>query len=103
MTTNDRIVLSQVAPWNPALRNPYRTRWTTAGGRFFKVEADGLYTLWSVSEVDEAGELIPVRDGFRVVAVAGLHTYALNLADARAKIAEYVRNGPEALPEADAR
>jgi hypothetical protein len=72
------IVLSQIASWNPKLTNPYRTRWATAGGRYFEVRADFLYTPWFVSEVTAEGEWMP----------EGFSSIAFTLAEARAQIAE---------------
>lgn len=50
------ITLSQTAPWNPELTNPYRTRWAAAGGRYFKVSAETMTGTWDVDEVSAAGE-----------------------------------------------
>jgi hypothetical protein len=52
------IRLSQTAPWNPRLRNSYRDRYTEVGGRYFKVSADSLESLWTVEEVDFDGETL---------------------------------------------
>ncbi len=46
------ITLSQVAPWNARLRNPYRTRFAEVDGRYFKVAADYLNAPWFVWEID---------------------------------------------------
>lgn len=74
-------VLSQTAPWNPALVNGYRTRYTEVGGRFFKVSAEFLYTPWYVEEITRDGEWMP--DGFSVI--------VFTLAEAREKIAGAVQ------------
>lgn len=50
-----RVVLSQTAPWNKRLGNPYRTRWAQVGDRMFKVDARTLNDLWTVTEVDHDG------------------------------------------------
>lgn len=71
-----KIVFSQTAPWNPRLTNPYRTRYATAAGRYFKVEADGLYTPWFISEITADGEWI----------VTGASGLAFNLNEARKAI-----------------
>jgi hypothetical protein len=44
------IRLSQTAPWNPRLTNPYRTRYAELAGRYFRVEADNLAAPWFVWE-----------------------------------------------------
>lgn len=85
------IVLSQRAPWNSRLGNPYRTRWTQVGDRRFKVSSDCLDGLWMVDEVDQDGEALGHLDraGSEWKWIAeGLSTYAFTLREARAKIAE---------------
>lgn len=52
------IHLSQVAPWNNELRNPYRTRYAEHAGRYFRVEADRLDGWWFVNEITADGEEI---------------------------------------------
>jgi hypothetical protein len=68
MTTKQeaRVVLSQTASWNPALTNPYRTRWATVGKRYFKIESHRMRDLWLVNEVTADGEWVP--GGFGAVA-----------------------------------
>ncbi len=56
------IRLSQIAPWNRRLRNPYRTRYTQHDGRYFKVEADRLDAPWFVWEITADGE--PINDSW---------------------------------------
>lgn len=74
------IRLSQVAPWNSAIKNPYRTRYTQAGGRYFQVRAEDLNSVWWVEEVHHDGRLMGyVGDGI-----------ALNLDQARTMIAAAV-------------
>lgn len=50
--------LSQTAPWNGALRNPYRTRYTEYRGRYFRVAAEDLNGLWFVDEISHDGRTI---------------------------------------------
>lgn len=76
-----RIVLTQTASWNPKLTNPYRTRYTTAGGRYFEAVADGLYTPWFIHEILEDGTWAGA-DAFNGV--------AFRLADVRTMIAAAV-------------
>lgn len=56
------IRLSQVAPWNDRLTNPYRTRYAQHGGRYFRIEANNLRDLWSVYEISEKGEELALVD-----------------------------------------
>jgi hypothetical protein len=49
------IRLSQKAPWNPRLGNPYRNRWAEHDGLKFKVSADFIGTIWWVEIVDHDG------------------------------------------------
>lgn len=80
------VTLSQRAPWNARLGNPYRTRWAQVGDRRFRVAADSLDAIWFVDEVDEDGEPIgAVVDGKWVP--GGLSTFAFRLSEARDKIA----------------
>ncbi len=51
------IRLSQTAPWNPELTNPYRTRYAEHGGRYFKATSYSLSEYWFVWEVDHDGEI----------------------------------------------
>lgn len=67
------VVLSQRAPWNSALRNPYRTRYTLVGGRRFIAESERLDDLWTVWEVDEDGRVVKPDTDF----VAHAFTLAL--------------------------
>ncbi|WNN96008.1 hypothetical protein SEA_HIRKO_58 [Arthrobacter phage Hirko] len=73
------VKLTQVASWNPSLTNPYRTRYATAGGRYFEIRADGLYTPWFVDEITADGEYIGPADP------AG-SSIVFRLSDARALI-----------------
>lgn len=52
------VKLTQTASWNPRLTNPYRTRYATAGGRYFKVWAETLASLYLVEEITADGEFI---------------------------------------------
>lgn len=61
------VKLSQIASWNPALTNPYRTRWATAGGRYFEVEAKELRGVWYIHEVDTDGQWLG-PDAFGAIA-----------------------------------
>jgi hypothetical protein len=88
------IVLRKVAPWNSALRNTYRERYTEVGGRYFKVSADGLDTLWDVTEIDADGGLLFHKEGTDLV-LDSWSDFAFTLAEAREKIAAEV-----AAPEA---
>jgi hypothetical protein len=85
------VVLSQIAPWNPRLGNPYRTRWAQVGDRRFKVSSDSLDGLWMVDEVDEDGEPLGYLDrtgsDWKWVS-GGLSTFAFTLREARSKIEE---------------
>jgi hypothetical protein len=68
------IRLSQRAPWNDRLGNPYRTRYAQVDGRRFKIEADRLDALWFVWEVQHDGTIAdPERD---FVAIAFNLTHA---------------------------
>ena len=90
--------LSQTAPWNPRLGNPYRTRWAQVGDRYFKVSADGLNTVWDIEEVDAEGKLLVLarpsaQDALTMTAaqlrdayVFGFNESAYTLAEARRKI-----------------
>lgn len=61
--TAPAVRLSQRAPWNARLLNPYRTRYALVGGRRFIAEAENLRDLWTVWEVDEDGRVVnPDRD-----------------------------------------
>lgn len=85
------IRLSQVAPWNPRLGNPYRTRWCEVDGRKFKIYAASLDALWEIDEVDADGDVIGdvvVVDGTPKLVNHGLITIALTLAEAKVKIGE---------------
>lgn len=57
----NHIRFSQTAPWNSRLTNPYRTRYTEVGGRYFRVEADRLEAPWFVWEIDADGDLVEGR------------------------------------------
>lgn len=52
------IHLSQTAPWNSRLTNPYRTRFTEHGGRYFRAESYNLSGFWFVWEIDRDGETL---------------------------------------------
>ena len=52
------IRLSKTAPWNPNLWNSYRDRYAEVDGRYFKVSADSLDSLWAVEEIDADGETL---------------------------------------------
>lgn len=52
------IRLSKIAPWNSGLRNGYRDRFAEVDGRYFKVSAESLDSLWAVEEVDADGETL---------------------------------------------
>lgn len=85
------IRLSQIAPWNSRLTNPYRTRWCEVDGRKFKIHTDCLDGLWEIDEVDADGELIgrvEIEAGKPVLVDHGLITIAFTLAEAKLKIAE---------------
>lgn len=92
-----RVVLSQTAPWNSRLGNPYRTRWALVEGRRFKVSADHLNDMWTVEEVDEAGKGLTLRSPARGEDAAdpanwefGFRALAFTLAEARRLIVEEV-------------
>lgn len=78
------IRLSQTAAWNPALRNPYRTRYTEQAGRYFRVASEDLNGPWWVEEIHQDG---------RVIGYVG-NGIAMNLTQARDLIAAEV--GPAA-------
>lgn len=63
------IRLSQTAPWNPELTNPYRTRYAEHGGRYFRAESHYLGGHWFVWEIDRDGE-IPGDPKDAIVAMA---------------------------------
>ena len=52
------IRLHKTAPWNSNLINSYRDRYTEVDGRYFKVSADSLDSLWTVEEIDADGETL---------------------------------------------
>ena len=52
------VKLSQTASWNRSLTNPYRTRYATAAGRYFKIHSDRLDGVWIVDEINKDGEYI---------------------------------------------
>ena len=86
--------LSQVAPWNPRLRNGYRDRFTEVAGRYFMVSADSLDSMWTVAEVDFDGEpLWDTPDGkfdysrYPDANLTFLH-FAARLSEAREQIEE---------------
>lgn len=90
-----KVQLSQKAPWNFRLGNPYRTRWTEVNGRFFKVSADHLNAIWEIEEVDYNGNALVLRRPQKGEDLTdpknyefGWSDYALTLAQAREKIAE---------------
>lgn len=74
-----KITLTQTASWNPKLTNPYRTRYTTAAGRYFEVRADSLDSVWFIHEIAEDGEWLG-SDSFGAI--------AFTLAEARTLIAQ---------------
>lgn len=93
-TAAPKVTLSQVAPWNARLGNPYRTRWAMVAGRRFKVSADHLNDMWTVEEVDENGEGLVLRrpaKGEDITDPAnydfGFTALVFTLAEARAAIA----------------
>lgn len=73
-----KITLTQTASWNPKLTNPYRTRYTTAGGRYFDVVAENLNGVWYIHEIDADGQWLG-PDSFGAI--------AFTLAEARTLIA----------------
>lgn len=73
------IRLSQTAPWNRRLTNPYRTRYAEYSGRYFQIEADRLDAPWFVWEIDRDGNLLGGPDAAFVV-------IAMNLPQARRAI-----------------
>lgn len=81
------IRLSQTAPWNTALKNPYRTRYAEAGGRYFRVAAEDLKAPWFVDEIRHDGTTIRGLDGI-----------AMNLDQARSMIAAEMGQDPEVAP-----
>jgi hypothetical protein len=90
MNTTTSIRLSQVAPWNSGLRNPYRTRWAQVGDRMFKVYADCLDGVWFVEEVDHDGEQLHHGRGLAPEDWYGSLGFAFTLTEARKMIAEAV-------------
>jgi hypothetical protein len=64
------IRLSQVAPWNRRLTNPYRTRYAQHDGRYFKVSADSLNDVWMVYEIDHDGDILKQDPATSFVAIA---------------------------------
>lgn len=83
------IRLSQRAPWNSALGNPYRTRWAQVGDRKYKVYADSLNGVWMIEEVDHDGEQLHHGRGLEPEDWYGHVAFAFNLTEARAAIAEH--------------
>jgi hypothetical protein len=83
------IRLSQTAPWNPALRNPYRTRYTEQAGRYFRVAAEDLTAPWFVEEIHQDG---------RVMGYVG-NGIAMNLTQARTMIAAALSDTTDKNPE----
>lgn len=75
-----KITLTQTAKWNSRLTNPYRTRYAEAGGRYFRVSAQTLNSLWDIEEINADGT--DQLDGY--------FDYAFTLAEARNRIAEAV-------------
>ena len=91
MTTDPKtITLHQTAPWNDRLTNPYRTRYATVDGRYFKVEADSLDAPWFVWEID-------ADDTAQAAQCVGI---AFSLAQARAAIQARAAGGDEDAIEA---
>lgn len=86
------ITLSQTASWNRQLRNGYRTRYATAAGRFFKVSATSLHSMWDVDEINADGSMYVaplVADPDPADAADwdfGINTAVFTLAEARALI-----------------
>lgn len=64
------IRLSQVAPWNGRLTNPYRTRYAQHDGRYFKARADSLDDVWMVYEIDHDGDILKQDVATSFVALA---------------------------------
>lgn len=87
------IRLSQTAPWDSALGNPYRTRWAQVGDRMFKVSTDCLNGVWSVEQVTADGQWILDSD-VRI---------AMTLAEAREAIAELAAGPAPVVPTAEQR
>lgn len=52
------IRLHKTAPWNSRLINSYRDRYTQVDGRYFKVSADSLDSMWGVEEISADGETL---------------------------------------------
>lgn len=92
------IKLSQTATWNSSLTNPYRTRYATAGGRYFKVSAQHLNDMWAVEEINEDGSMyavvlhpeVPVWERTAEDIDFGLFEHVFTLAQAREAIAKAV-------------
>jgi len=72
------IRLSQTAPWNRQLTNPYRTRFTEHGGRYFKAESHHLTDYWFVWEIDRDGE--PLGDPKDAIVAMALNLSQVRLA-----------------------
>lgn len=92
-----KVTLSQTAPWDSRLGNPYRTRWALVDGRRFKVSADHLNDMWAVEEVDEEGVALILRRPARGEDLTdpanyefGFSALAFTLAEARRLILEEV-------------
>jgi len=86
-----KLVLHQVAPWNTALRNPYRTRYAVVGDRYFRMCAEDLAPSWEVDEIDADGNWLD------------LVATSLRLREAPAAIADYLAAHPAAPSEEDRR
>lgn len=93
-----QIVLRKTARWNPALRNRYRERYAEHGGRYWKVSADSLDSMWWVEEVGYDGEAF--FNGYEHVSPCG---WAFNLSAARHLIARLVLENLQTQAEAAAR
>ena len=80
------IRLSQTAPWNPALKNQYRTRYAEVDGHYFRVAAEDLNGLWFVDEISQDGRSLRSLP------------FALNLDQARSIIAADMGQDPAVGP-----
>ena len=98
--TINPVTLTQVASRNTSPTNPYRTRYATSGGRFFKVSASSLDSAWYVEELNEDGTTVarPLIDNpdYRNVDDwdFGFSSWVFTLAEARTEIAAAIARGP---------
>jgi hypothetical protein len=92
-TDPSTITLHKVAPWNPALRNTYRERFTQVGTRMFMVRSGSLNGFWHVEEVNADGDHHIRPEGWKYgqdMPTAGPSDIVQNLHQARASIAAMV-------------